>query len=90
MTQTHVAKKLPRVIYTLKIRNGRNGVAYLLRPDIFPDGLRAIGLIGQDIASGNIKFRKQINGRTRIVNLTSGEYKVDRIAQRIHDRVQVV
>ena len=58
----------------------RNGVACLLFRDIFSDGLRAICLVSQNIASGNLKFCEQINGRDCIVNLSAGEHKMDRIS----------
>lgn len=35
---------------------GRDGVAGVLLRNIFPDGFRTIGLVSQDIASGNLKL----------------------------------
>jgi len=65
--------------------SGRYGVAGFLLSDIVPDFLRTIGLVAENITSFHIQFRKQINGCTCIVYLTSGEQKVDRITQCIHN-----
>ena len=50
---------------------------------IVPDLLRNIGFVTLNVAPFNLKLRKQINGRTCVMYLTAGEYKLDRITQSI-------
>ena len=66
---------------------GRNGIVGLLLRDIVPDLLRTIGLVAQNVASGNLQLREQINGRTCVMNLTAGEQKSDGVPQSIHNSV---
>lgn len=65
--------------------SGRDGVPSLLLCDIFPNVLGAISLVAQNVASGDLQFREQINGRTCIMYLTASDQKSDRIAQSIYD-----
>ena len=47
--------------------------------------LCSICLITQNVAVGNIHFRKQIDGGTGIKDVSAGKQKVDGISQRIHN-----
>ena len=56
----------------------------LLR-NVGANGLCSICFIAQNVASGNIHFRKQINGGTGIKDVSTGKQKMDRISQSIHN-----
>ena len=53
--------------------------------DVGANGLCSICFIAQNVAAGNIYFRKQINGGTGIKDVPAGKQKVDGISQRIHN-----
>ena len=58
----------------------------LLR-DVGANGLCSVCFIAQNVAAGNIHFRKQINGGTGIKDVSAGKQKVDGIPQSIHNSV---
>ena len=56
----------------------------LLR-DVGANGLCSVCFITQNVASGNVHFRKQIDGDTGIKDVSAGKQKVDGISQCIHN-----
>ncbi len=56
----------------------------LLR-NVGANGLCSICFIAQNVASGNIHFRKQIDGGTGVKDVSASKQKVDGISQRIHN-----
>ena len=55
--------------------------------DVSANGLCSVCFITQNVAVGNIHFRKQINGGTGIKDVSAGKQKVDGIPQSIHNSV---
>ena len=53
--------------------------------DIGANGLCSICSISQNVASGNVHSRKQIDGGTGIKDVSAGKQKVDGISQCIHN-----
>lgn len=53
--------------------------------DVSANGLCSVCFIAQNVAAGNIHFRKQINGSTSIKDVFTGKQKMDRIFQCIHN-----
>ena len=53
--------------------------------DVGANGFCSICFIAQNVAAGNIYFRKQINGGTGIKDVPASEQKVDGIPQCIHN-----
>ena len=53
--------------------------------DVGANGLCSICFIAQNVAAGNIYFRKQIYGGTGIKDVSAGKQKVDGISQCIHN-----
>ena len=53
--------------------------------DVSVNGLCSVSFITQNVAAGNIHFRKQINGGTGIKDVSTGKQKVDGISQCIHN-----
>lgn len=53
--------------------------------DVGANGLCSVCFIAQNVAAGNIHFRKQINGGTGIKDVSAGKQKVDGIPQSIHN-----
>ena len=47
--------------------------------DVSANGLCSVCFIAQNVAAGNIHFRKQINGGTGIKDVSAGKQKVDGI-----------
>ena len=56
----------------------------LLR-DVGANGLCSVCFITQNVASGNVHFRKQLDGDTGIKAVSAGKQKVDGISPRIHN-----
>lgn len=55
--------------------------------DVSANGLCSVCFITQNVAYGNIHFRKQIDGGTGIKDVSAGKQKVDGIPQSIHNSV---
>ena len=55
--------------------------------DVSANGLCSVCFITQNVAYGNIHFRKQIDGDTGIKDVSAGKQKVDGIPQSIHNSV---
>ena len=53
--------------------------------DVSANGLCSVCFITQNVAAGNVHFRKQINGDTGIKDVSTGKQKMDRISQSIHN-----
>ena len=53
--------------------------------DVSANGLCSVCFITQNVAAGNIHFRKQINGGAGIKDISAGKQKMDRISQSIHN-----
>lgn len=53
--------------------------------DVSANGFCSVCFIAQNVAAGNIHFRKQINGGTGIKDVSTGKQKMDRISQSIHN-----
>ena len=55
--------------------------------DVSANGLCSVCFITQNVAAGNIHFRKQIDGGTGIKDVSAGKQKMDGIPQSIHNSV---
>ena len=55
--------------------------------DVSANGICSVCFITQNVASGNVHFRKQIDGDTGIKDVSAGKQKVDGIPQSIHNSV---
>ena len=64
---------------------GRDRIRCSLLCDVGANGFCSICFIAQNVAAGNIYFRKQINGGTGIKDVPASEQKVDGISQCIHN-----
>ena len=53
--------------------------------DVSANGLCSVCFITQNVAAGNIHFRKQIDGGTGIKDVSAGKQKMDGISQSIHN-----
>ena len=53
--------------------------------DVSANGICSVCFITQNVASGNVHFRKQIDGDTGIKDVSTGKQKVDGISQCIHN-----
>ncbi len=53
--------------------------------DVGANRLCSVCFITQNVAAGNIHFRKQINGGTGIKDVSAGKQKVDGISQCVHN-----
>lgn len=64
---------------------GWNRIRCPLLRDVGANGVCSVCLITQNIAAGNIHFRKQVDGGAGIKDVSTGKQKVDGISQCIHN-----
>lgn len=67
------------------INFGRNCVSRVFTRNIVSDVSRAIRPVPQNIASVNLQFGKQRDSFLRIMNLSAGQAKSDRIAKSVNN-----